>query len=1313
MKRKLFKFSAILTVMLFAIITFATPLTALAADPPSITVDDKGGVATGVALDIDIANLPADHDVAWTVKDDISGEITFGDATSATTTVTSTAAKTATIVATLTPTASGDPITLEAPVKFTTPITKIDVTNKVKEVAVGRSITATAAITPDSDTVNKNLVWTSGDTSIATVDAKTGVITGVKAGTVTITATAEDGTSTAASASFTVVQYVNSVTVKGTGDATTVPVGGNLTMLATLDPNVSGATVNWEVKNGTGEATIGPDGKLAGVKAGEVEVIATVNDSNAAQGSAKISVIVPATSVAVTPKGAVISLEKPTVQLTATIAPANSTDVVESWEIDSQYKDIASVDEKGLVTINKDIKKGATITVTAITKGGKIGTTTVVVVGNVKTTKIELTKGSNVGASDWESSTIKIADKDVHLLEAHDGNKPNEDPAKATLLNGANINAEITPNDADSQALDYIITGDKQDSTFGKKETVSTNGKDGKLSIYGFQGAKTVFDVKAKAKDGSAVESKAFSFMITKKSAANSLQITNTETYVKVGKDLQMKSKFADSKGVPVNTTDVVQWSTDDTSIATIDKATGILKGVKEGSVTVTAKSYEVKDTAFSTATNTKTYTISVVNAMTDIKVAPTVQGTKPVIHTSGSLGITATVLPDTIANPAQYLDWEIIDPNETGATLADVVGKPLEKTITAGTKAGIITVEVSTKSTYPYTVIGELEISIIKPITKVQILGSSKIGKNTTELLSTRLTPADAEPLSVEWAITDGAEFATINSKTGDITALDKEGTVTVEVKVTDADDHVISTTKEIQIVNIATEEIKISADKEVLEGKELPLNVEFTPANASNKVVTWEINKAKSTGDATFTDRVFVGTKPGNVVFYAVQTVEGGDDIISNEITVKVNENILVKTITVSGATEVVTGKTAQMTANVLPANAINKAVDWKVDDTKVATINASGVLTAVREGNVTVTATAKDGSKVFGTAKVKVTGVPVVKVESITLTGNTQIAKGATTQLTANVLPANAANKAVAWSVSDASIATVDSNGVVTGIKGGSVVVTAAAVDGSNVKATTTVTVTEKIDTPVEAFVERLYVNVLGRASDPEKANYVSALTSGKATGASTAYGFVFSDELTNKNLNDEAFITMLYKAFFGRTPSASEVKGWKEVADLGVSRKYLFSQFVGSDEYKKMCAAAGISAGSYASDEARDQNSKVTAFVQRFYDTCLYRKGDVTGLNDWTAALNTGNATGAQVGSGFVLSKEYTDKNKSNAEYVADLYKAFFGRAGDPAGTKAWTDLLASGTTRFAVLAGFVNSTEFNLLCADYGIKQGNL
>ena len=135
-----------------------------------------------------------------------------------------------------------------------------------------------------------------------------------------------------------------------------------------------------------------------------------------------------------------------------------------------------------------------------------------------------------------------------------------------------------------------------------------------------------------------------------------------------------------------------------------------------------------------------------------------------------------------------------------------------------------------------------------------------------------------------------------------------------------------------------------------------------------------------------------------------------------------------VLVSSLSVRGEF-IEDGGSSQMSVIVTPEDATNQKVDWSVSNQEVATIDETGVLTAVTNGIVTVTATATDGSAVTATKSIRVSGVqgPIVLVESISLSVE-DITDGREKQFSVEVLPANATNKDVEWLVSDESIAEI---------------------------------------------------------------------------------------------------------------------------------------------------------------------------------------------------------------------------------------------------------------------------------------------
>ena len=150
---------------------------------------------------------------------------------------------------------------------------------------------------------------------------------------------------------------------------------------------------------------------------------------------------------------------------------------------------------------------------------------------------------------------------------------------------------------------------------------------------------------------------------------------------------------------------------------------------------------------------------------------------------------------------------------------------------------------------------------------------------------------------------------------------------------------------------------------------------------------------------------------------------------------------------------------GSSYKLTAVFDPVD-FTDAVDWKSSNTNVVTVNKVGMIKAVAGGSATI-------SVVAGNLKATCTVTVLQPVTSISLNKtNLSLDAGSTYTLTATVNPSNANNKAVTWSSSDTSVATVTQEGVVTALKKGAAIITCAAQDGSGVTKTCTVTVPNNV-------------------------------------------------------------------------------------------------------------------------------------------------------------------------------------------------------------------------------------------------------
>ena len=156
------------------------------------------------------------------------------------------------------------------------PVTGVSLDKTSLSLNVGKTATLTATVTP-SNATDKSVSWKSSNTSVATVSSS-GVVTGVKAGSATITVTTNDGGKTA-----TCAVTVNATTVAVTGvslDKTSlsVDVGKTATLTATVTPsNATDKSVSWKSSN-TSVATVSSSGVVTGVKAGSATITVTTND---------------------------------------------------------------------------------------------------------------------------------------------------------------------------------------------------------------------------------------------------------------------------------------------------------------------------------------------------------------------------------------------------------------------------------------------------------------------------------------------------------------------------------------------------------------------------------------------------------------------------------------------------------------------------------------------------------------------------------------------------------------------------------------------------------------------------------------------------------------------------------------------------------------------------------------------------------------------------------------------------------------------------------------------------------------------------
>ena len=142
---------------------------------------------------------------------------------------------------------------------------------------------------------------------------------------------------------------------------------------------------------------------------------------------------------------------------------------------------------------------------------------------------------------------------------------------------------------------------------------------------------------------------------------------------------------------------------------------------------------------------------------------------------------------------------------------------------------------------------------------------------------------------------------------------------------------------------------------------------------------------------------------------------------------------------------------------------------------------------------------------------------------------------------------------------------------------------------------------------------------------------------------------------------------------------------------------------------------MCAAMLMT---FAPASSR-ADGRVDDFVKRLYTLVLGRECDDDGLKFWSGDLSAKRNTGICTAYGFFTSEEYTSKNKTDEEYIEDLYKAILGRDSDADGKSYWVGVLKDQTSlngskkaRNDIFGGFSLSPEFTNICENYNIIRGD-
>ena len=278
-------------------------------------------------------------------------------------------------------------------VRVSVPVTSVSVKPESATLYVGGESLALQATVLPEDADIKEVVWESGNTAVATVDAN-GKVSPVAEGTAVITAAAK-GTDKSASCTVTVTyKDVESVTVSPSTMSLYIGEKGSLT--ATVQPEYAkDKTVTWASADES-IATVSQNGQVTAVAIGTVEITATAGQKT---GKCTVNVISRLVTSVTLDKSSLSMTLFTNEKLTATVTPNNAEDGNVEWT--SSDPEVASVDENGNVS---SLKPGTTV-ITA--KAGNYSASCNVTVNkiyNVGTDRMEKSRWT----SDYSDAVLNV-----------------------------------------------------------------------------------------------------------------------------------------------------------------------------------------------------------------------------------------------------------------------------------------------------------------------------------------------------------------------------------------------------------------------------------------------------------------------------------------------------------------------------------------------------------------------------------------------------------------------------------------------------------------------------------------------------------------------------------------------------------------------------------------------------------------------------------------------------------------------------------------------------------------------------------------
>ena len=249
------------------------------------------------------------------------------------------------------------------------------------------------------------------------------------------------------------------------------------------------------------------------------------------------------------------------------------------------------------------------------------------------------------------------------------------------------------------------------------------------------------------------------------------------------------------------------------------------------------------------------------------------------------------------------------------------------------------------------------------------------------------------------------------------------------------------------------------------IYPGKTAKINVKYSNTTAQTTKTWASSNTSVATVDQ---NGVVKGVKAGKATI--TLTVQNPGDAQALVLTKDVTVKQYVTSIKLNASTKAIyNGKSFTLKATVNPKNAAYKTVTFSSNNTRIATVNAKGVVVGKKPGTAYITVKAKDGSNKSARCKVIVKQQKATKLTISAKKTTTLKKKGASVKIKATLYPSNTYNKQIKVTSSKKGIVKLSASKINSGktvtvkaTKKGSTVVKFTAADGSRKSAQTKVTV-----------------------------------------------------------------------------------------------------------------------------------------------------------------------------------------------------------------------------------------------------------